>query len=48
MADEDLIEDTAFKAIINASLIARYGADIFVITNYRYSLKYEINRSVGV
>lgn len=32
IVDDDLIEDTAFKAIINASLIARYGADIFSIT----------------
>ncbi|SMB80058.1 hypothetical protein SAMN00017405_0831 [Desulfonispora thiosulfatigenes DSM 11270] len=32
IADEDLINDIAFKAIINASLIARYGADIFLIT----------------
>ena len=32
IADKDLIEDTAFKAIINASLIARYGVDIFLIT----------------
>lgn len=32
IADEDLINDIAFKAIINASLIARYGVDIFLIT----------------
>lgn len=29
IADEDLINDTTFKAIINASLITRFGADIF-------------------
>ena len=32
IADEDLINDTTFKAIINAALIARYGTDMFSIT----------------
>jgi len=32
IADEDLINDTTFKAIINAALITRYGADVFLIT----------------
>jgi len=32
IADEDLINDIAFKAIINASLITRYGVDIYLIT----------------
>ncbi len=32
IADKELIDDTAFKIIINASLIAKYGADIFSIT----------------
>lgn len=32
IADRDLIDDTTFKAIINASLIVRYGADVFSIT----------------
>lgn len=32
IADEDLIDDTTFKAIINASLIVRYGLDVFSIT----------------
>lgn len=31
IADEDLINDTAFKIIINALLIAKYGADVFSI-----------------
>lgn len=31
IADRELIDDTAFKIIINASLIAKYGADIFSI-----------------
>ena len=29
--DKELIDDTAFKIIINASLIAKYGADVFSI-----------------
>ena len=33
IADVDLIDDKTFKAIINASLITRYGTDIFLITN---------------
>ncbi|WP_353095423.1 hypothetical protein [Tissierella praeacuta] len=32
IADADLIDDKAFKAIINTSLITRYGTDIFLIT----------------
>ena len=32
IADVDLIDDKAFKTIINASLITRYGTDIFLIT----------------
>ena len=32
IADVDLIDDKTFKAIINASLITRYGTDIFLIT----------------
>ena len=32
IADVDLIDDKAFKAIINASLITRYGTDMFLIT----------------
>ncbi len=32
ISDVDLIDDTAFKTIINASLITRYGTDIFLIT----------------
>ncbi|WP_312906867.1 hypothetical protein [Tissierella praeacuta] len=32
IADVDLINDKVFKAIINASLITRYGTDIFLIT----------------
>ena len=32
IADEDLINDLTFKAIINAILITRYGTDIFLIT----------------
>ena len=32
IADVDLIDDKVFKAIINASLITRYGTDIFLIT----------------
>ncbi|MBU3220368.1 hypothetical protein [Clostridium algidicarnis] len=32
IADEDLINDTTFKAIINAALITRYGGDVFLIT----------------
>lgn len=32
IADEDLINDITFKAIINSVLITRYGADIFLIT----------------
>ena len=32
IADKDLIDDITFKTIINASLLARYGADIFLIT----------------
>ena len=31
IADKELIDDTAFKIIINASLIAKYGADVFSI-----------------
>ena len=31
IADEDLINDLTFKAIINAVLITRYGADVFLI-----------------
>ena len=31
IADRELIDDTAFKIIINASLIAKYGADVFSI-----------------
>ena len=31
IADEDLINDTTFKAIINAALITRYGANVFLI-----------------
>lgn len=31
IADKELIDDTAFKIIINASLIAKYGADVFLI-----------------
>jgi len=31
IADKDLIDDTVFKVIINASLIAKYGADVFSI-----------------
>ena len=31
IADRELIDDRAFKIIINASLIAKYGADIFSI-----------------
>ncbi len=31
IADRELIDDTAFKIIINASLIAKYGADVFLI-----------------
>lgn len=31
IADRDLIDDKTFKAIINASLITRYGVDIFLI-----------------
>jgi len=32
IADVDLIDNKAFKTIINASLITRYGTDIFLIT----------------
>ena len=32
IADENLINDITFKAIINAALITRYGADVFLIT----------------
>ncbi|MSU03348.1 hypothetical protein [Tissierella pigra] len=32
IADVDLIDDKVFKAIINASLITRYGTDVFLIT----------------
>ena len=32
IADVDLIDDKTFKTIINASLITRYGTDIFLIT----------------
>lgn len=32
IGDVDLIDDKTFKAIINASLITRYGTDIFLIT----------------
>ncbi|WP_242620481.1 hypothetical protein [Senegalia massiliensis] len=32
IADVDLIDDKAFKTIINASLITRDGTDIFLIT----------------
>ncbi|MBU5311592.1 hypothetical protein KQI38_06090 [Tissierella carlieri] len=32
IADEDLINDITFKAIINSALITRYGADVFLIT----------------
>jgi len=31
IADKELIDDKAFKIIINASLIAKYGADVFSI-----------------
>ncbi|MGB4661438.1 MULTISPECIES: hypothetical protein [Sedimentibacter] len=31
IADKELIDDYAFKIIINASLIAKYGADVFSI-----------------
>ena len=31
IADKELIDDTAFKIIINASLIAKYGANVFLI-----------------
>ena len=31
LADEDLIEDMTFKAIINSALINRYGAELFLI-----------------
>lgn len=31
IADKELIDDTAFKIIINASLIAKYGTDVFLI-----------------
>ncbi|MDD4714850.1 MAG: hypothetical protein WC179_09390 [Candidatus Cloacimonadaceae bacterium] len=31
IADRELIDDTGFKIIINASLIAKYGADVFSI-----------------
>lgn len=31
LADRDLIEDMTFKAIINSSLINRYGAELFLI-----------------
>ncbi len=31
-ADEELIDDMTFKAIINSALINRYGAEIFLIT----------------
>jgi len=31
IADKELIDDTAFKIIINASLIAKYGANVFSI-----------------
>ena len=31
IADRELINDRAFKIIINASLIAKYGADVFLI-----------------
>jgi len=31
IADKELIDDTAFKIIINASLIAKYGTDVFSI-----------------
>lgn len=32
IADEDLINDITFKTIINAALITRYGANVFLIT----------------
>ena len=32
LADKDLIEDMAFKAIVNSALINRYGAGLFFIT----------------
>jgi hypothetical protein len=32
LADKDLIEDMTFKAIINSTLINRYGAGLFLIT----------------
>lgn len=32
IADEDLINDTIFKAIINSALLTRYGAGVFLIT----------------
>lgn len=32
IADADLIDDTAFKVIINSALIVKYGLDIFLIT----------------
>jgi hypothetical protein len=31
IADRELIDDTTFKIIINASLIAKYGANVFSI-----------------
>ena len=31
IADKELIDDTAFKIIINALIIAKYGADVFSI-----------------
>jgi len=31
IADIDLIDDTGFKTIVNASLLSRYGADVFSI-----------------
>ena len=31
IADENLIEDDTFKAIINAILISKYGADMFQV-----------------
>lgn len=32
LADEELIEDITFKAIINSALINRYGTELFLIT----------------
>ena len=32
IADADLIDNIAFKVIINSALIVKYGLDIFLIT----------------